>query len=206
MEWEWVLYFIGAYVLGSIPFGQIISKKVASIDITTRGSGNIGATNVARELGMKWGIVTLLLDMLKGLVPVVVSMKHGAEGGSFSFIGPSVVGLCALVGHQFSCFRRFNGGKGVATALGVYLALSPLSTVLALILFVLIVAKCSFVSLASMVAALSIPILLFTFGMPGISIIVSAIMALLICVKHHENIGRLIKGEERKWKDRKITQ
>ena len=206
MEWEWVLYFIGAYVLGSIPFGQIISKKVASIDITTRGSGNIGATNVARELGMKWGIVTLLLDMLKGLVPVVVSMKHGAEGGSFSFIGPSVVGLCALVGHQFSCFRRFNGGKGVATALGVYLALSPLSTVLALILFVLIVAKWSFVSLASMVAALSIPILLFTFGMPGISIIVSAIMALLICVKHHENIGRLIKGEERKWKDRKITQ
>lgn len=206
MEWEWVLYFIGAYVLGSIPFGQIISKKVASIDITTRGSGNIGATNVARELGMKWGIVTLLLDMLKGLVPVAVSMKHGAEGGSFSFIGPSVVGLCALVGHQFSCFRRFNGGKGVATALGVYLALSPLSTVLALILFVLIVAKWSFVSLASMVAALSIPILLFTFGMPGISIIVSAIMALLICVKHHENIGRLIKGEERKWKDRKITQ
>ena len=206
MEWEWVLYFIGAYVLGSIPFGQIISKKVASIDITTRGSGNIGATNVARELGMKWGIVTLLLDMLKGLVPVVVSMKHGAEGGSFSFIGPSVVGLCALVGHQFSCFRRFNGGKGVATALGVYLALSPLSTVLALILFVLIVAKWSFVSLASMVAALSIPILLFTFGMSGISIIVSAIMALLICLKHHENIGRLIKGEERKWKDRKITQ
>ena len=206
MEWEWVLYFIGAYVLGSIPFGQIISKKVASIDITTRGSGNIGATNVARELGMKWGIVTLLLDMLKGLVPVAVSMKHGAEGGSFSFIGPSVVGLCALVGHQFSCFRRFNGGKGVATALGVYLALSPLSTVLALILFVLIVAKWSFVSLASMVAALSIPILLFTFGMSGISIIVSAIMALLICLKHHENIGRLIKGEERKWKDRKITQ
>ena len=206
MEWEWVLYFIGAYVLGSIPFGQIISRKVASIDITTRGSGNIGATNVARELGMKWGIVTLLLDMLKGLVPVAVSMKHGAEGGSFSFIGPSVVGLCALVGHQFSCFRRFNGGKGVATALGVYLALSPLSTVLALILFVLIVAKWSFVSLASMVAALSIPILLFTFGMSGISIIVSAIMALLICLKHHENIGRLIKGEERKWKDRKITQ
>ena len=206
MEWEWVLYFIGAYVLGSIPFGQIISKKVASIDITTRGSGNIGATNVARELGMKWGIVTLLLDMVKGLVPVLISMKHGGEGGSFSFIGPSVVGLCALVGHQFSCFRRFNGGKGVATALGVYLALSPLSTVLALILFVLIVAKWSFVSLASMVAALSIPILLFTFGMSGISIIVSAIMALLICLKHHENIGRLIKGEERKWKDRKITQ
>ena len=206
MEWEWVLYFIGAYVLGSIPFGQIISRKVASIDITARGSGNIGATNVARELGMKWGIVTLLLDMVKGLVPVLISMKHGGEGGSFSFIGPSVVGLCALVGHQFSCFRRFNGGKGVATALGVYLALSPLSTVLALILFVLIVAKCSFVSLASMVAALSIPILFFTFGMSGASIIVSAIMALLICLKHHENIGRLIKGEERKWKDRKITQ
>ncbi|HIJ39549.1 MAG TPA: glycerol-3-phosphate 1-O-acyltransferase PlsY [Deltaproteobacteria bacterium] len=206
MEWEWVLYFFGAYVLGSIPFGQIISRKVASIDITTRGSGNIGATNVARELGMKWGIVTLLLDMLKGLVPVIVSMKHGAEGGSFSFIGPYLVGLCALMGHQFSCFRRFNGGKGVATALGVYLGLSPLSTVLALILFVLIVAKWSFVSLASMVAALSIPILLFTFGASGASIIVSAIMALLICLKHHENIGRLMKGEERKWKDRKITQ
>ena len=122
MDWEWVVYFVGAFILGSIPFGQIVSRKVASIDITTRGSGNIGATNVARELGMKWGIVTLLLDMLKGLVPVLASMFQVTQGGGWQFIGPSVVGLCALAGHQFSCFRKFHGGKGVATALGVYLA------------------------------------------------------------------------------------
>ncbi len=206
MELEWLLYFVGAYLLGSIPFGQIISKKVASIDITTRGSGNIGATNVARELGMKWGIATLVLDMLKGLVPVLVSVRYGAGGGSFAVMGPSIVGVCALVGHQFSLFRKFNGGKGVATALGVYLAISPLSTVLALVLFVVVVMKWSFISLASMVAALSMPIFLLMFEKSGACIVVSVVMALLICVKHHENIGRLMKREERKWKDRKISR
>ena len=206
MNWEWAFYFFGAYLLGSIPFGQIISRKVASIDITTRGSGNIGATNVARELGMKWGIVTLVLDMLKGLVPVLVSMQYGVGGESYSTMGPSIVGLCALVGHQFSFFRRFNGGKGVATALGVYFAISTVSTVLALILFVLVVVKWSFISLASMVAAFSIPILLFIVGKSWASIIVSIMMAVLICLKHYENIERLMKGEERKWKDRKTIQ
>ena len=141
MYWQWAVYFVGAFILGSIPFGQIVSRKVASIDITTRGSGNIGATNVARELGMKWGIVTLVLDMMKGLVPVLASMFQVTQGGGWQFIGPSTVGLCALAGHQFSCFRKFHGGKGVATALGVYLAISPLSTFLALVLFVLIVAE-----------------------------------------------------------------
>ena len=206
MEWGWVLYCVGAYVLGSVPFGQIISRKVASIDITARGSGNIGATNVARELGLKWGIVTLLLDMLKGFIPVLgCALFYTAEGGIGS-VGPFIVGLCALVGHQFSCFRKFNGGKGVATALGVYLVISPASTVLALMLFVAMVMKWSFISLASMVASLSIPIFLLVFGQSGASIVVSGIMALLICMKHHENIGRLMKGEERKWKDRKISR
>ena len=206
MDWEWMVYFVGAFILGSIPFGQIVSKRVASIDITTRGSGNIGATNVAREIGMKWGIVTLLLDMLKGFVPVLCSMSQVAEGGELGFMGPSVVGLCALAGHQFSCFRRFRGGKGVATALGVYLVISPLSTFLALVLFVLIVAKWNYISLASMVASVSMPILLFIFKESWAISIVSALMALLICMKHYENIERLVKGKERKWKDRKVTR
>ena len=206
MDRIWVFYFAGAYVLGSIPFGQIISRRVASIDITTRGSGNIGATNVARELGMKWGILTLLLDLLKGLVPVLVAMLHGPEGGVLGSCGPFIVGLCALVGHQFSCFAKFHGGKGVATALGVYLVIWPLFTFLSLILFVGMVAKWSFVSLASMVAAVSVPIFLLVFGESRAAVLFSGIMALLICLKHHENIKRLLKGEERKWKDRKVSQ
>ena len=146
MDWEWMVYFVGAFILGSIPFGQIVSKRVASIDITTRGSGNIGATNVAREIGMKWGIVTLLLDMLKGFVPVLrwYDVPSGGRGGT----GFSVLLGCGAMcsgGHQFSCFRRFRGGKGVATALGVYLCISPLSTFLALVLFVLIVAKWNYI-------------------------------------------------------------
>jgi len=198
------IFAIAAYLFGSIPFGKLIARKVAHIDITQKGSGNIGATNVARELSVKWGILTLVLDMLKGFVPVVLFACLAPKAGIGHEIGLSVVGLSALSGHQFSIFLKFRGGKGVGTALGIYLAISPLSCLVALMLFILIVYIWDFVSLASMLSAFSMPLLFAIFGKTPPLVIGALIAAALICLKHKENIQRLLKGDERKWSERNI--
>lgn len=203
-EYQSILFAIAAYVIGSIPFGKIIAGSVARIDITQRGSGNIGATNVARELGMKWGGITLVLDVLKGLAPVLIFSLYVSRTGAPYETALAAIGLCALLGHMFPVFLKFRGGKGVATALGVYLAISPLSCLCGLVLFVLIVIKWDFISLGSVISSGAMPLFLILFGKPQPVIIASLIMALLICYKHKENIQRLIKGEERKWKERNV--
>ncbi|MCG6880509.1 MAG: glycerol-3-phosphate 1-O-acyltransferase PlsY [Deltaproteobacteria bacterium] len=198
------LYFaLGAYLLGAVPFGKIIARIVAQIDITQRGSRNIGATNVARELGLKWGLLTLLLDVLKGLVPVVVFSACSNKGDIWGQIALAMVTLCPLLGHQFSVFMGFRGGKGVATALGVYLALSPISCLMGVLVFVLVVMKWDYISLGSMVSAGSIPIFLALFQQPKPVVLASILMAVFIYFRHVENITRLVRGEERKWKRRK---
>jgi glycerol-3-phosphate acyltransferase PlsY len=198
-----ILFAIAAYVAGSIPFGKIIARYVARIDITKCGSGNIGATNVARELGMKWGIITLILDLLKGFVPVVLFSHSFSQAGPFYEAALAGIGICALLGHMFPVFLGFRGGKGVATALGVYLAISPLSCLCSLVVFIIIVMIWNYISLGSMLSAAVIPLFLILFGKPQPLIIGSLIMALLICYKHKVNIQALIRGEERRWKDRK---
>jgi len=202
-EYESILFAIAAYVAGSIPFGKIIARYVARIDITKRGSGNIGATNVARELGMKWGIITLILDLLKGFVPVVLFSQLFYHPGPFHEAALAGIGICALLGHMFPVFLGFHGGKGVASALGVYLAISPLSCLCSLVLFIIIVMIWNYISLGSILAAAAMPFFLILFGKPQPLIIGSVIMALLICYKHKVNIQDLIRGEERRWKDRK---
>ena len=197
-----IFFIVAAYVLGSIPFGKIIANQVARINITQRGSGNIGATNVARELGITWGIVTLLLDMLKGFVPVFI-YAHYVSPGIGHEAGLIAVGISALLGHQFSIFLKFRGGKGVATAVGVYLAISPLACLVSFLVFVLTVYKWDFVSLGSMLSASVMPALLALFGKSPVFIIGSFIVAALICFKHAENIQRLLKGEERRWRERR---
>ena len=203
MVFQTIVFAIGAYIAGSIPFGKIIARYVARIDITKRGSGNIGATNVARELGMKWGILTLVFDVLKGFAPVVL-FSHFATQTAFlheaAFVG---IGICALLGHMFPIFLGFQGGKGVATALGVYLAISPLSFLCSLVLFIIIVWIWSYISFGSILAAAGMPLFLILFGKPQPLIIGSLIMAALIWYKHKVNIQGLIRGEERRWKDRK---
>lgn len=197
------LYFaLGAYLAGAIPFGKIIARFAAQIDITQRGSKNIGATNVARELGMKWGLLTLILDVLKGLVPVLLFTLCAFKGDASSQLGLACVSLCPLLGHQFSLFMGFRGGKGVATALGVYLALSPTACLLGLLIFLLVVLKWDFISLGSMVSAGSIPIFLTIFHQPKTVVLASVVMATLIYFRHGENVERLARGEERKWKQR----
>lgn len=199
---QYIILFLLAFLLGSIPFGRLVSQWVARIDITKRGSGNIGATNVARELGLKWGILTLVLDLLKGLVPTLLfdRLFPGA------YWGLSVTGLCALLGHQFTPFLGFRGGKGVATALGVYLAISPLGCLAAAIVFVLTVSVWDFISLGSLVGACSVPVFFALLGLPLELILASLVAAGFICLKHKDNIGRLLAGNERKWRKRKIRQ
>lgn len=201
-----ILYAIAAYLFGSVPFGKLIAKRVAQIDITTRGSRNIGAANVARELGVNWGLLTLLLDILKGFIPVVLCSRYASHVlGADHGLAVSVVGLSALLGHQFSIFMRFRGGKGVATAIGIYLATSPLACLMAVIVFILTVYKWNFVSLGSMLAAIVMPGLLALFGKSQPLVTTSIIVAALICFKHKGNIKRLVKGKERKWRS-KINQ
>lgn len=197
----WILFSVASYVAGAVPFGLLISRLAAGIDITRKGSGNIGATNVARELGLKWGLLTLLLDLLKGFVPVFVYilLRPNRE------LEQSLVALAALSGHQFSVFRHFRGGKGVSTALGIYLALDPASTLIASALFVIIVIVSDFISLGSMLAACTMPILFVLSGRSYWMITASLLMAGLICFKHRDNITRLIRGEERKWRERSAS-
>jgi acyl phosphate:glycerol-3-phosphate acyltransferase len=192
----WILFFAASFFMGSIPFGQIISRRVAQMDITRMGSRNIGATNVARELGMKWGILTLTLDVLKGLVPSVVFRLLYPQ----SPVGLSIVGLSALAGHQFTPFLGFKGGKGVATALGYFLAVSPTSAVLALGVFLLVVYLWDFISLGSIAAAFSVPLFMALFMKSGTLVASSLIVATLICLKHRSNIARLASGQERRWR------
>lgn len=196
-----IFFVVAAYFLGSVPFGKLIASRIARINITQRGSGNIGATNVARELGVKWGLFTLFLDMLKGFVPVAFFVHYVSKmGGNEMWV--FAVGLSALLGHQFSVFLKFRGGKGVATAVGVYLAISVPACLIAALVFVLTVYKWDFISLGSVLSAAAMPGLLALFGESRIIVIGSAVVATLICLKHAGNIERLLKGKERKWRSR----
>lgn len=202
VHWDlfWLPWFGAAFLAGSIPFGHLISRRVARVDITSRGSGNIGATNVARELGIKWGILTLVLDVLKGLVPALSIRLLFPE----SHLGLSATGILALLGHQFTPFLRFRGGKGVATALGFYLVVSPLATGFALVVFLLVVYLWDFISLGSMAAACSVPLFLLFFSKPALLVVGALFAAGLICLKHQENIGRLVEGKERRWRKKRL--
>ncbi len=192
---EWVLYPLVAYLLGSIPFGRIIGKAVARVDVRETGSRNIGATNVAREVGIKWGLLTLVLDALKGAVPVAIAGMMSPQVGL-----AELCGLAAIIGHQFSVFSGFRGGKGVATALGIFFALEPIACGAALGVFLVVVLVTDIVSLGSIAASLSVPLFIFIFSGPVERIIVAVAVGILIVIAHRENIGRIGRGEERHWK------
>ena len=198
----WIFIIFISYIIGSIPFGLLISSGIAHIDITGRGSGNIGATNVAREVGLKWGLVTLALDLLKGFVPIYIfyNYLHYSSG-----VGILIVSLSTLLGHQYSIFKRFHGGKGVATSLGIFLFLAPIPAIIALSFFIITVYLTNFISLGSMIAVCSMPLILLLSGGAGYLIFTSLITAALICFKHHENISRLLRGEERRWRKKQLS-
>ncbi len=195
---------IGAYLLGSIPFGVLISQKVARLDITKAGSGNIGATNVAREVGLKWGVITLVADVLKGFIPVVLARYLLGSSIEMNEALKGMIGLTALLGHQFPVYSHFRGGKGVATCLGVFLAISPISCLFSGVMFFILVALWRYISLGSILGALTMPIWLYLTGHSTFMILPSLVMSLLITFQHRGNIQRLIQGNERRWEKAKL--
>jgi acyl phosphate:glycerol-3-phosphate acyltransferase len=181
------------YALGTIPFGYMIAR-VKGIDIRKVGSGNIGATNVARVLGWKAGLIAFALDVLKGSVPVLI-FRSVTGSLEFSFFA----GVMAVFGHMTSPFLRFKGGKGIATALGLLLAAFPLFAAISLGTFVAVFAASRYVSLSSVVAA-SVLILLAIFGgMPPALSFVTTALSLFVIFKHRSNLKRLVDHEEPKF-------
>ena len=195
----WTLTLLIAYLLGSIPTGYLLVRAFHGEDVRTTGSGNIGATNVARSGSKGLGIATLLLDVLKGVLAVAVA-KHFAQTLGFpsGYDLEAVAGLVAVIGHIFPVWLGFRGGKGVATAFGVFLALMPLTAVIALLIFAVVFALTRYVSLASMVAAVSLGILCVVMDSRRRLIVdlVYLAMPLLVVVKHHGNISRLMAHTE----------
>ena len=191
------------YLLGSVPTGLILSRLFAKVDPRKTGSKNIGATNIFRTAGKTLGILTLLGDLLKGAIPVGIAMQWGLtdQWGVSANLWVAIAALCAFLGHVFPIFLGFKGGKGVATALGVYLLISPTAVLIELFIFSGIVWKWRFVSLGSITCAVTIPILIAFFRSDSQAyFILSVIIAALILYRHQSNISRLLQGTESKWK------
>jgi glycerol-3-phosphate acyltransferase PlsY len=195
MDGVFVLVCILAFVFGSIPFGFVIGK-LKGVDVRQYGSGNIGATNVSRVLGKKWGAIVLLLDALKGALPVLYLKVTG-----YSIEHQVLAGLFAILGHCFSPFLKLRGGKGVATGLGVFLVVSPKVTLIAFLVFLLVFLTTRYVSLSSITAALSFPLVFRFLEKPSeFTSVVLFLTAFVVVGKHYQNIIRLIKGEEKKYR------
>jgi acyl phosphate:glycerol-3-phosphate acyltransferase len=192
MRIEYLIPLI-SYFLGSIPFGYILVKFTQGKDIRSFGSGNIGATNVFRRSRLS-GILTLALDAGKGSLAVVLA---GWLGGGVEW--QTAAAVCAIVGHVFPVWLRFKGGKGVATGCGAYLALSPLAVSTTLVLFVLMLCLTRYISVASIGATAFFPLWAYLFGEPAPLLLGSGLGGVLIIVKHHQNIRRLLSGTENKF-------
>ncbi|MCK9329771.1 MAG: glycerol-3-phosphate 1-O-acyltransferase PlsY [Candidatus Cloacimonetes bacterium] len=185
--------------MGSIPFAYIYGKLFRNIDIRNFGSGNIGATNVLRILGKKAGIIVLILDMLKGFLPVFIVKEILQWNMEYAWL-PVLIGIFAILGHTFTIFLLFKGGKGVATAAGVFLALTPIVLLIAFSFFIAVVALTKYVSLGSIFAALFVVttnIFSYSSNDPYVFYF-SLIVAFFIIFKHKSNIIRLLKGTENK--------
>ena len=179
-----------SYLLGSIPAGFLVGSS-AGVDVRSAGSGNIGATNVARTLGWKKGLVTLFADVAKGFLPVMAA--HLLELGE---VAAAAAGLAAFAGHLYPVFLRFKGGKGVATGAGVYLAAMPLGILVVLGVFILSMLAGRRVSLASMLAAVLAPAVAWALSYAAEVAWMSLVIGILVVVRHRENIRRLMAGEE----------
>jgi glycerol-3-phosphate acyltransferase PlsY len=194
------LLLAAAYLLGSIPFGLILAKLFAGSDIRKSGSGNIGATNVARVVGPAAGVLTLVLDAAKGAAAVWLAGRFSDQNSTALMLA----GVFALLGHCFPVWLRFKGGKGVATALGVFLMLSPLAALSALLVFILVSLAWRYVSLGSVSAAAAMPLLMYFLWAPRHAppLVVdfgTLFASALIVFKHDANLQRLVDGTEPKF-------
>ena len=192
-----ILAIVLAYLLGAIPFGYLIAKRARGGDIRATGSGSIGATNVMRSVGRSAGVATLLLDVAKGFAAVVVArqLSHG-DLWSRTVI---IAAFAAIVGHVFPVFLGFRGGKGVATGVGVFLAIAPWAVLSVLVLWAITVAIWRYVSLGSVLGTAAFPLCAYLLYRPPLEFTLGMIAgATLIVLKHWSNIGRLVAGTERR--------
>lgn len=194
-----VVVYVFAYLMGSIPTAYWYAKYFHGIDIRQHGSGNVGATNSLRVLGKKAGIIVLIFDLLKGLLPVLIARSLG-----FSEEQTFLIGIVCILGHIWSVFANFKGGKGIATSLGVILAVSLAGAGISLVVFVAIVYFTKYVSLASMLAGLAFVFyyLVFNYEQTNMSLIAFGLFMLLVFT-HRENIKRLVAGTESKISSKK---
>ena len=195
-----ILLLAAAYFLGSIPFGLILARLFAGSDIRKSGSGNIGATNVARVVGPSAGILTLAFDIAKGAAAVWLAGRFTDQSST----AMTLAGVAALLGHCFPVWLRFKGGKGVATALGVFLMLAPLAALGALLVFIVVSIVWRYVSLGSISAAAAMPLLMYFLWAPGHAppLVVdfgTLFAAALVIFKHDANLQRLVDGTEPKF-------
>ncbi|MDF1610770.1 MAG: glycerol-3-phosphate 1-O-acyltransferase PlsY [Stygiobacter sp.] len=209
-----IFVIILSYLVGSIPNSIIISKLVKGIDIREFGSGNAGGTNVFRVLGWKWGILTILLDALKGAIAVIVVARLYLDNFPFNNITPFddftlvqiICGVAAVIGHVFTVFAGFKGGKGIATGLGVLIMIVTVDMALALAVFFIVVGLSRYISLGSLAAAIAVPLIMiireniFGVDIQGYHTILPfvIVLALFVIYTHRSNILRIINGNERK--------
>lgn len=186
-----------AYFLGAIPFGLLLAKFCCGVDPRTDGSRNIGATNVARLCGARIGVAAMVLDVLKGFLPVLAAREMGAGAAVLS-----AVAMAALLGHVYSVYLGFKGGKAVATTLGIFAALAPWHLLAGAVVIVGTIAISGYVSLGSLALVAAMPLILGLFGRPEFVPLALAVAALVFW-RHRENISRLRRGEETSWRKKK---
>ncbi|NLK00619.1 MAG: glycerol-3-phosphate 1-O-acyltransferase PlsY [Clostridia bacterium] len=191
-----ILVLLLIYFIGAVPMAYLVGKYVKGMDIRKYGSGNVGATNAFRIFGTGPGLAVLMLDLLKGVAAVLIARYVG---------GPWFIVLASftvMAGHNYSIFLGFKGGRGVATGAGIILSISPLILLIALIIFVIIVVVTKYVSLGSIIAAFSIPLLMLGFKQPAPELVLGLVAAIFVIYRHKPNIERLLNGTEPKITER----
>jgi len=190
---------LSGYLIGAVPTGLLLARA-AGIDIRSHGSGNIGATNVSRTLGKKLGALTLIGDIAKAVFPMLLVARFLPAGEKE--LGMALAGAAAFLGHCYPVYLGFQGGKGVATALGVFLVLTPAAVFVEVVLFGLIVRLTGYVSVGSLAAAALLPLLVWLFNRSAIATSLAGAIALVVWIKHRGNIDRLLRREEKSWNRR----
>ena len=196
-----IISLIAAYLLGSMPTAYIFAKVLSGVDIRAHGSGNVGATNVARTIGKVPGIIVLVIDILKGfaavaILPLIIKKIFPDTGDSFNETVLVLLGMAVIFGHIWTVFLKFKGGKGVATTAGAMIALSPVIFGIAIVVWIIVFSIWKYVSLASIVAAITLPIASVITGKSFMFVVFSAVVCMIGIYTHRTNIKRLIQGSE----------
>ena len=184
---------IVAYLIGSVPFALLLARHWGAADLRRIGSGNLGAANVLRASGVKAGVLVALLDITKGAVSVMLAERFGSSAAA-----PAAAGLAAIVGHIYPVWLKFRGGKGVATACGVFWVLTPLAVPPALGIFGVTVWITKYISLGSMLASVALPPLAYAMGSPAPTVAAAVVVSAIIVFRHRSNLTRLRSGTERR--------